>query len=119
MNELPEQIQRHILDDFSGVGEGWHPLLVELNAELEKIAPDYKIYQVKEKFGQLRFYTDLYSLGLPQEDFDKAIGLINKAESDSGRICETCGEPGSLDSYSYWWKTLCPTHTEERRRRNH
>ena len=35
---------------------GWYPLLAELDAELAVLLPRYRIHQVKEKFGGLRFY---------------------------------------------------------------
>jgi hypothetical protein len=38
---------------------GWYPLLVRLDAELQKLSPDYEIHQVKEKYGTLRFYHSL------------------------------------------------------------
>ena len=37
-------------------GPGWHPLLLELDRELAALEPRYIIYQMKEKFGGLRFY---------------------------------------------------------------
>jgi len=35
---------------------GWYPLLAELDAELAMLLPRYRIYHVKEKFADLRFY---------------------------------------------------------------
>lgn len=40
-------------------GAGWYPLLVQLDADISAIAPDYEVHQVKEKFGGLRFYFGL------------------------------------------------------------
>jgi hypothetical protein len=42
-----------------GIGENdpWMPAILELNDKLSMLDPDYKISQVKEKFGGLRFYA--------------------------------------------------------------
>jgi hypothetical protein len=39
-------------------GRGWYPLLVELDEQLRALLPNYLIYQVKEKFGGLRYYWE-------------------------------------------------------------
>jgi hypothetical protein len=59
----------------------------------------FRVAQVKEKFGTLRFYTDLSSDGM-----DK---LIREAEKKSEVTCEVCGKPGGLMARGYWYKTLC------------
>ena len=117
MSQLP--------DHKHDVGEGWHPLLDQLHEELTRIAPGYKVAQVKEKFGLLRVYID----GTPiQVDAtgpdgshlrfsvnDTATGdnwrdiqaFVNTYEGMSASICEYCGNPGRLDRSRYWLKTLC------------
>jgi hypothetical protein len=90
--------------------------------------------QVKQKFGRLRFYYHPVSEKLSKYRirnfmFQKRLGkeyhaisgirkkiwksveekiddAINKAESDSGKICEKCGNPGELSGKSYV-QTLC------------
>jgi hypothetical protein len=37
-------------------GDAWYLTLAKLNARLEYLDPDYTIVQIKEKFGELRFY---------------------------------------------------------------
>lgn len=37
---------------------GWWKLVVDLDARLAELDPDYTVCQVKEKFGALRYYTD-------------------------------------------------------------
>ena len=39
-----------------GCGAGWYPLLVRLEDQIARLAPEFEIYQVKEKYGTLRFY---------------------------------------------------------------
>lgn len=45
------------LDDVSDeVGAGWHPLIAQLHIDLLALDSDYRVSQVKEKFGELRVY---------------------------------------------------------------
>lgn len=71
----------------------------------EVLAPSQIVVtQVKEKFGELRFY---YSGG------DKYIeGLSSYMHQASKKICEICGKEGKLYS-SGWLKTLCVEHAKE------
>lgn len=60
------------------------------------------IEQVKEKFGDLRFYASNCS--------EKNNNYIVFAETMSSITCEVCGSPGELRTGG-WLKTLCDTHT--------
>jgi hypothetical protein len=84
--------------DVGWVGDGWLPLLKELIQDLIGLGWNKQICDIKEKFGGLRFYI----AGGSDEIFDR----IDKAESDSYKICETCGEPGE-PTQGGWIKTLC------------
>lgn len=64
-----------------------------------------KATQVKEKYGELRFYTNYSS-----DEIDEA---IDKAELKSSVTCEVCGEPGKTRNGG-WIVTLCDKHNEER-----
>lgn len=88
-------------------GDGWFDLLDVLCARLQDWtdrngAPQVAARQVKEKFGELRFY----SRGGSQEQR----GMIWMAESMSSRICEQCGRPGAL-LVAGAVMTRCPEHT--------
>jgi len=78
---------------------------VLLEAEYRTVPPKVEqvvIEQVKEKFGELRFY---YTGG------DEVInGMVRMAESMSSVTCEECGVPGKLRG-SGWVKTVCDLHT--------
>ena len=37
-------------------GEGWRPIIVQLDRDIAAIESDYEVHQIKEKFGGLRFY---------------------------------------------------------------
>ena len=90
-----------ITSDFFSCGVGWYPLIKELIEELIKIGWDKRIYQIKEKFGGLRFYVD----GFPKEK--NGFDIVRKAEKKSFQICEICGEPGKLRDDLSWIRTLC------------
>jgi hypothetical protein len=86
---------------WSGVGDGWLPLVARLHIELIKLDPTYSVLQVKEKFGTLRFYAS------SAVDVDKKFSaLISDAEKQSGEICEDCGLEGTWRNGG-WCRTNC------------
>lgn len=103
------------------VGDGWYELIKELMTKLDELRVQYpkdfkgfRIAQVKEKFGGLRFYVNHYpNCGMPdmplKEFFENnpVERLITKAEQDSYSICEDCGQPGKLRNDRPWIRTLC------------
>lgn len=92
------------LDDILlDVRPGWHPLITTLVEDLGKLGWDGQVCQVKEKFGGLRFYIG--------EESDEIHLRINEAEKQSYKICEWCGEPGTLVKMG-WWTTRCPEHSK-------
>lgn len=94
---------------------GWHAVISKLCLGIEKLivampeaerfqeeAPGellYGVAQVKEKFGTLRFYMHCESEGMT--------ALIDAAEGESAKTCETCGKPGVLRTDRYWIYTSC------------
>lgn len=101
-------------------GRGWYPLIVKLDADLTDIAPGYRLFQVKEKFGGLRYYAE--SPRAEDEDGCEYVNqeidgpfneLIHEAEVRSMTICELCGQPGSPQQVRGWIRTLCPACREE------
>lgn len=87
-------------------GDGWFDLLDTLCAGLSALPMDkpsanasgVRAFQVKEKYGTLRFYVDSAS--------DTAFALIDFAEAMSARICESCGNRGRTRGQG-WLTTLC------------
>jgi hypothetical protein len=63
-----------------------------------------EIHQIKEKFGDLRFYVG------PAPDHVHA--AIVEAERKSYTICEVCGVSGKSRDGS-WIKTLCDEHVRK------
>jgi hypothetical protein len=97
-------------DTFVECGEGWHPLIRQLDDALRAIDPQYEAQQVKEKFGTLRFYASAINLDSDTQFHQ----LITDAENESARTCETCGQPGALRNERRWLKTLCDIHAGTR-----
>lgn len=93
----------------SGVGEGWHPLLVELHRRLVEVDPSYRVAQFKEKFGALRVYVDVSD----PERCDAAEAIVEEIERRSATVCERCGNPGALRQ-GPWVQTLCQEHAAGR-----
>lgn len=99
-------------------GDGWLPILEDLCDNIQhhvkqqqKNHPDYlqpHIFQVKEKFGTLRFYLD--------HGDDYIYGLIAMAEAESARTCEICGLPGTM-KYGGWIRVRCEPCEADRQRR--
>jgi len=89
--------------------DGWYGLIYQLCEEIEKQAllegvrvPEAR--QVKEKFGELRFYvsgTTSSILDIIEESTDKSI-----------TICEICGQPGTTIESRGWLKTRCLKHKD-------
>jgi hypothetical protein len=86
---LPACIRSHIVPGdpcWSYVPPGWHGLVERLHDNLIKVAPNYVIDQVKEKFGTLRFYIQA-----PYHDDDLRCIIVNHYEMLSQRTCMKCG----------------------------
>jgi hypothetical protein len=85
--------------------DGWFDLVWRLCEQIEKVVGEgtpFKVAQVKEKFGGLRFYF---------EGGNDAIGAIRAcvgaAAQESFHICEVCGQPGYLIGHN---RTRCDEH---------
>jgi len=82
-----------------GIGPGWSDIAWDLHKKLLKEDPDYVIYQVKEKFGGLRYYVGIMT--------EQGYEYIQEAEELSLQTCEECGRPGALRRDMSWIRTLC------------
>lgn len=94
--------------ELDNMSEGWRKkfgeqLCEELRVELLKFdyLDKFRIIEVKEKFGTLRFYCGSY----PEESH--VFEIINKYETLSAHICEFCGAPAETSSMGGWYYTLC------------
>jgi hypothetical protein len=89
---------------------GWYRRIEELDKQLTYLFPDYKIGQIKEKFGTLRFYANI-----PSEDEMKksiAYSLMRATESASHWTCMECGNYGKSRD-SNWIRVLCDEHYQK------
>lgn len=103
--------------DGFACGDGWEPLIRRASEKLEPLVRGTcaRAFQVKEKFGTLRFYMDSVEPLAP--DVDEAIAAaIEAAEEESARTCEECGGPGELRDARGWFSTLCARCFDERER---
>jgi len=85
--------------DFTLTGPGWNDIIFNLHNQLKQLDPHYRVMQVKEKFGTLRYYI--------HTDNNEAHNIIIEAETASSHTCEQCGRPGTLHTTRRWLKTLC------------
>ena len=107
-----------------GIGDGWFQIIWYLSEKIEailtrldegietthrtkesKVKPSdaFRVLQVKEKFGTLRYYTN----GITDE-----IGAaVQFAEMSSRVTCEDCGKPGVLRGNT-WLFTACNEHAK-------
>jgi hypothetical protein len=99
-------------------GDGWYDILDGVCSSIKnreenlknrkKYSPEFvpdlipvTFDQIKEKFGGLRIY---YSGG---DDYIR--GIISMAEAMSYKICEVCGNGGTITKIG-WMRTLCEQH---------
>ncbi len=90
-------------------GNGWLHLIVQCHKELLAIDPDYKIGQIKEKFGGLR-----YNFSTKTELRDQMNNIVRKYEQQASVTCERTGTPGHLMiSEKGWEATFNPEYAPE------
>ena len=95
--------------------DGWYNIIADtsmlINQSLtflpEELQNQIKMVQVKEKFGTLRIYTNHTTPYIS--------GVIDCAELFSSRVCEFCGEVGTLRLVKGYYFTGCQKHLEEQR----
>lgn len=120
VNNLPECIREHMWTNdpcWSYCPEGWRDLVTRLHNALVQVAPDYRLSQIKEKFGGLRFYTNISHT----EDSIPHM-IISHFESMSTTTCDVCGKRGMVvqagpDNWPYV-ASRCEEHYEEKRARS-
>ena len=96
------------------VGQGWAAHVLTCHKQLKHLDPGYRISQIKEKFGGLRYYFDS-SLAFDHVAHDVMDSVVVAAEHRCSYTCEVCGAGGQIRHNGGWWKTLCDDHTREHR----
>ena len=99
-----------ILDNFHAdfvpnfcIGPGWMPLVFDAHKHLSEIDNNYVVYQIKEKFGGLRYYAE----PIEEKNIQLFVSVIGDAEARSLSICEICSNPAQTRKTNYTYRTLC------------
>jgi len=98
-----------LYDCMEDIPVGWRrafgqQMVDELDAILNKYnyADKYVVAQVKEKFGELRWYD----CGIPVEASEEYNAWLTKYEELSVQTCISCGEPGIMRNDG-WLSPYC------------
>lgn len=97
---------------LNGVHAGWHPLLLQVHQDLLAVTTNFRYAQIKEKYGTLRCYIDADE-SVSDTDFERCEAIVDEAEHASARICEFCGQPGTVRNDLSWIKTMCDNEYEQ------
>lgn len=85
------------------IPNAWLELVHDIDSIMSLVDPDYELFQVKDKFGQLRYYW--------QTEKPHAIDMLDKIASMGERaattICAMCGE-WATDKNGYF--NVCEAH---------
>lgn len=85
---------------------GWYSISIACDRQLAALDGDYVVYQVKEKFGTVRYCCEP-SAQRRTELWERFTAITDAAERESAITCERCGHPGGPHRLPYWVKTLC------------
>ena len=97
---------------YDGLPEGWkiafgEQMIAELDRLLKKYkyTKKYRILQVKEKYGTLRWYKG----GLPNGLYEEHEQWEDKYEKLSSEVCYYCGKPATHTTEG-WILHVCDEH---------
>lgn len=109
---------------YAACGDGWMRIILDTHKKLLYLDPDYRIDQIKEKFGGLRYYYT------PSVKASRIVGqimddVVSAAENNCYRTCEMCGGSGydveNKRSYNVetrvlngWYYTYCELCSDKR-----
>jgi len=86
-------------------GDGWKKIIDPLVEFCRQ--NNIQISQIKQKYGELRFYTDSHY----SPELQNLIDAANLACIDT---CEECGEPGvTRETHGGWVYVSCEQHIRE------
>lgn len=101
-------------------GDGWYDLLDNLLGKLDFMSKNSGVQvvadQIKEKFGELRFYYHtIVNTDLNVSDYAGKIieDIVSLAESRSKYVCENTGKDGVLCVRTGWLKTVCKEEADK------
>lgn len=100
--------------DIAHCNDGWKEIIENTDKKLKYIDPEYKIAQIKEKFGGLRYYYD-HSFESYDDIRCKIMDdIVLSAEHEASRTCELCGTTKPSDKveirvHKYFYFGYCET----------
>lgn len=110
-----EPINNYEFTELDDLPSGWRiafgmQMLEELNEILKKAnyVDKYRILQIKEKFGGLRWYVN----GIPKDIYEEYRAWEDKYYKLSTRTCIRCGKPATKISAG-WISPFCDDCAEE------
>ena len=80
-----------------------------INSGYKDFLNKYRITQIKEKYGQLRWYDN----EVPEKIRNSLDEIIEYYTKLSEHTCIICGEKGSIDNSESWLSPLCNKHRNE------
>ena len=103
-DEIPKDFD-YSYTELDAMPDGWRKafglqMCEELKQELIRInkMDEFRIAQIKEKFGELRFYTNWVT--------DEIEAIINKYTKLSRKTCINCGKPATVITTG-WISPFC------------
>lgn len=90
-------------------GHGWSDVIRRCHNELFLKDPNYRIAQIKEKFGALRFYFTPSNMELYRE----MGSIVLKYEIEASNTCEICGAEGYVSTNDRTMRARCDEHRGE------
>lgn len=83
--------------------KGWWELVTQCHTELKRIDPKYRIIQIKQKFGGLRYY---FTTELGPETVELMHEIVRRYEKRLDTVCELTGLEGQQYKTSTGWYTI-------------
>lgn len=104
-------LTQNLMSEGFDCGDGWYGLIYELSEQIEAYcqtdteAADLIVMQVKQKFGELRFYVKPRIWTVEE--------IIGVAREKSRQTCELTGQPGVRCSRAGYYLTLCSEKADQ------
>lgn len=84
---------------------GWYSLAEELSTKIAELMPDFRLLQIKEKYGEMRYYWSSIDF---HNNTKQVWELVDDYEMRSRKTCSLCGKDNARQvSLSNWIHTLC------------
>lgn len=123
MNPVDYQIPAW-LDAHRPRWTGWAGILRDLHEELLEVAPDYIVFEIKVKFGELRIQVTrelsppgtinpLLSSDLSNEDGRRIRELLDAAADRADEVCFFCGQE-FVNAHSKQEQAMCRNDPSEK-----